>query len=564
MYNDYYSFNKKPFNITPNPEFLFLSDNHKEVFAHLLFGIRNHSGFIEVTGEVGTGKTTVLRTLLNQLDNEDHRLAFVFNPALSALELLQTINREFGIRADSASRSELQAALNQFLLQENRSGRTVVLVIDEAQNLQAEVLEEIRLLSNLETETDKLVQIVLVGQPELAATLARPELRQLSQRITVRYHLRPMVATETADYINHRLRVAGYSGTELFDIRAIRAIYHYSRGYPRLINVLCDRALLVGYTQDCRRITVGLIRQAIRELRRTTQMPATKPLVKGLAVLLVVGLLGFGAYLLHGNRQLAVMPSDSVAREPQPTSSRAPDSPPEPAVEPAVEPAAATSWADLTRARRQLAGIPWQQSLVESSRAVFTQWAIPASELPPIADARQFRQAGAEFGLDVLFYTGEFSGLLDIDLPVLLELYLPGEAEPRYLALLRVSGTTATVSPGLAGDGRLPLTLLQGLWSGRALVPWKNHADLGYVSQSGLENQDVRTLQELLQRAGYYAAALSGVYDQATLDSVTRFQSDRGLVQDGRVGPQTLIHIYQAAGRFQQPGLGETAAGGTP
>jgi len=209
MYNEFYRFTRKPFNITPNPDFLFLSDNHKEVFAHLLYGIQNHSGFIEVTGEVGTGKTTVLRTLLNQLDTEDYRLAFVFNPALSALELLQTINREYGVNSASSSRSELQAALNAFLLAENRAGRTVVLVIDEAQNLQAEVLEEIRLLSNLETETDKLVQIVLVGQPELAATLSRPDLRQLSQRITVRYHLKPMSAADTTEYINHRLRVAG-------------------------------------------------------------------------------------------------------------------------------------------------------------------------------------------------------------------------------------------------------------------------------------------------------------------------------------------------------------------
>jgi general secretion pathway protein A len=553
MYNDYFSFSKKPFNITPNPEFLFLSDNHKEVFAHLLFGIQNHSGFIEVTGEVGTGKTTVLRTLLNQLDNEDHRLAFVFNPALSALELLQTINREFGIRADSASRSELQAALNQFLLQENRRGRTVVLVIDEAQNLQAEVLEEIRLLSNLETETDKLVQIVLVGQPELAATLARPELRQLSQRITVRYHLGPMVASATSEYINHRLRVAGYSGTDLFEARAVKMIYRYSRGYPRLINVLCDRALLVGYTQDCRRITAGLVRQAIRELQRDTQPSPLRPLVKGFGLVLVVGLLGFGGYLLHNNRQLASVSPESVVHEPQQTANGQP--------EPQPVSTAAASWEELTRARQWLAEIPSRQSLSEGSRAVLARWALPVNDLPQIADLGKFRQVGGEFGLDVLYYTGEFSGLLDINLPALLELFLPGEAEPRYLALLQASGATATVSSARADDDQLPLAMLEGLWSGRALVPWKNHSGLGYVSQAGLEGQDVRTLQELLQRAGYFGAGVNGIYDQATLSSVTRFQADRGLIQDGRVGPQTLIHIYQAAGQFLQPVLKEISAG---
>jgi general secretion pathway protein A len=557
MYNDYYSFAKKPFNITPNPEFLFLSDNHKEVFAHLLFGIRNHSGFIEVTGEVGTGKTTVLRTLLNQLDNEDHRLAFVFNPALSALELLQTINREFGIRADSSSRSELQTALNQFLLQENRAGRTVVLVIDEAQNLQAEVLEEIRLLSNLETETDKLVQIILVGQPELAATLARPELRQLSQRITVRYHLRPMLATDTADYINHRLRVAGYHGTELFDARAVKAIYRYSRGFPRLINVLCDRALLVGYTQDRRRITPGLIRQAVRELQQDTQSTAGNPLLKGFVVLMVAGLLGFGGYLYHDRQQLVGVMPEAGDSAPSPTKNLPLETQP--------APAAVANWEDLTRARQQLAALAWQQSLDEGSRALFAQWALPAVELPPIAAVRQFRQAVAGFGLELLAYTGELSGLLDINLPALLELYLPGEAEPRYLALQRLSGKTATVSPAISGDEQVPLELLQGLWSGRALIPWKNHSELGYIQQPGEKSLDVRTLQELLHRAGYYAAELNGVYDQETLNSVTRFQADRGLVQDGRVGPQTLIHIYQAAGRFRQPSLRQApATGGTP
>lgn len=268
MYCEFFGFAEKPFTITPNPRFIFLSKNHKEVFAHLLYGVRTHCGFIEITGEVGTGKTTALRTLLNQLESDSYRLAFIFNPSLSALELLRGINAEFGIESAAASAGELLGALNHFLLQENAAGRTVVLVIDEAQNLQPAVLEQIRMLSNLETETDKLIQIILVGQPELGAMLERTELRQLSQRITVRYHLRPMGFDDARAYIGHRLEVAGSRAAGLFTPRAMKRIFRYSRGYPRLINILCDRSLLIGYTENSREITVGMVDTAIRELQR--------------------------------------------------------------------------------------------------------------------------------------------------------------------------------------------------------------------------------------------------------------------------------------------------------
>lgn len=268
MYCEFFGFAEKPFTITPNPRFIFLSKNHKEVFAHLLYGVRTHCGFIEITGEVGTGKTTALRTLLNQLESDSYRLAFIFNPSLSALELLRSINAEFGIESTVPSAGELLGALNSFLLQENAAGRTVVLVIDEAQNLQPVVLEQIRMLSNLETETDKLIQIILVGQPELGAMLERTELRQLSQRITVRYHLRPMDFDDARAYIGHRLEVAGSRAVSLFTPGAMKRIFRYSRGYPRLINILCDRSLLIGYTENSREITVGMVDTAIRELQR--------------------------------------------------------------------------------------------------------------------------------------------------------------------------------------------------------------------------------------------------------------------------------------------------------
>lgn len=293
MYTRYFGFNEKPFTLTPNPNFIFLSKNHKEAFAHLLYGINNHYGFIELIGEVGTGKTTVLRTLLGQLQEDAYRSALIFNPCLTGLELLKSINQEFGIDASSGCATDLLAALNRFLLEENARGRTVVLVIDEAQNLQADVLEQVRLISNLETDNDKLIQIILAGQPELEALLRRPDLRQLNQRIAVRYKLKPMSLDETRAYIRHRMEVAGDTGLVSFTPFALRWAYLHTLGLPRLINILCDRALLIAYGDERRRVTAVMMGRAIMELgdfpaaRRRVSL-AAGCLAAGIALLLLL------------------------------------------------------------------------------------------------------------------------------------------------------------------------------------------------------------------------------------------------------------------------------------
>jgi general secretion pathway protein A len=266
MYCTFYGFRESPFNITPNPRFLFMSDQHREAFAHLLYAVESRAGFVELTGEVGTGKTTLLRTFLNRLDSEGHRTALVFNPSLSSLELLQSINREFGLTWESGSRMELLQVLNNFLLEQKSTGRSVVLVMDEAQNLSPEVLEQIRLISNLETETDKLIQIVLSGQPELLTVLGREELRQLNQRITVRYHLLPMDFESMRRYIDHRMELAGCFRAAEFSTAALKRIYRYSGGVPRLVNIVCDRALLIGFTEEEKVISGAMAAQAITEI----------------------------------------------------------------------------------------------------------------------------------------------------------------------------------------------------------------------------------------------------------------------------------------------------------
>ncbi|HIJ81676.1 MAG TPA: AAA family ATPase [Desulfuromonadales bacterium] len=273
MYCDFFGFSEKPFTITPNPHFIFLSDTHREAYARLLYGVDSHAGFIALTGEVGTGKTTMLRTLLSQLDHEKYRCALIFNPCLSSEQLLAAICSEFAIDADGKDRFACLTALNDFLLEQNSAGRTVVLVIDEAQNLAPEVLEQVRMISNLETERDKLVQIILAGQPELNGVLMRHDLRQLNQRITVRCNLAPMKLRDTIDYINHRLRVSGSRIPGIFPQRSIKRIYHFSRGIPRLINVACEQALVMAWTAESLIVTPSMCSQVILELRQPEEHP---------------------------------------------------------------------------------------------------------------------------------------------------------------------------------------------------------------------------------------------------------------------------------------------------
>jgi general secretion pathway protein A len=264
MYDHFYGFREPPFNITPDPRFLFFSDRHREAFDHLLFGIRERKGFIQITGEVGAGKTTLCRAVLEQL-GPGYVTALILNPRLTSAQLLRTILKELGLtpRGDRVACLEI---LNEFLLAQLAQGNDVVLLIDEAQDLDADLLEQIRLLSNLETDQRKLLQIVLIGQPELRDKLDAPSLRQLRQRITVRYHLAPLSRQEVDRYIQHRLQVVGANGRPSFTPWAIRSIFRYSTGIPRLINAVCDKALLAGFVDGTDLLTRRQVRRAIREL----------------------------------------------------------------------------------------------------------------------------------------------------------------------------------------------------------------------------------------------------------------------------------------------------------
>lgn len=264
MYESFFDLKEPPFNVTPDPRFIYFSRHHLEALSNLLYGIESRRGFIEVTGEIGAGKTTLCRTLLKELQGRVHS-AFIFNPKLSALELLQTIVEDLGIVPKGKRRKDYFDALNRFLLQELEKGANAILIIDEAQNLTPQSLEQIRLLSNLETTREKLLQIILVGQPELRTLLARPDLVQLRQRITIRYHLPALNREETEKYLAHRLQVAG-SEEKLFTAEAVDRIYEHSKGIPRLINVLADRALLGAFTRGLRIVETVLVEEAEADL----------------------------------------------------------------------------------------------------------------------------------------------------------------------------------------------------------------------------------------------------------------------------------------------------------
>jgi general secretion pathway protein A len=295
MYNKFYGFKEKPFEITPDPKFLYLSENHKEALSTLTYAIRERKGFTVITGEVGTGKTILIQTLLSRL-NGNARTAYLFNPKLEATDFLQYICEDLGLKGEKRSKGECLAQLHHFLMDCYSRNENVVLIIDEAQNLDPILLEEIRLLTNLETPKSKLLHVILMGQPELDTILNHPQRRQLKQRVSLRYHIHPLKKEETKEYIEQRLRTAGAIRLNYFSPKAIHKIHRYSKGIPRLINVLCDNALLLGYAIDEKVVGKSMIREVIRDLEGFSSKEKREflsPVIFTVFALLGIGLMLF-------------------------------------------------------------------------------------------------------------------------------------------------------------------------------------------------------------------------------------------------------------------------------
>jgi general secretion pathway protein A len=546
MYTTYFGFNEKPFTLTPNPRFIFLSRNHKEAFAHLLYGINNHYGFIELTGEVGTGKTTVLRTLLGQLQDDAYRTALIFSPCQTGVELLRSINSEFGLDSRSEYANELLAVLNRFLLAETAAGRTVVLVIDESQNLQPDVLEQIRLISNLETENDKLIQIILAGQPELELLLGRSDLRQLNQRIAVRYKLRSMGRDETRHYIRQRMEVAGETGGVSFSDAAIAWIYISTSGVPRMINILCDRALLIAYGDERRRITAGIVLRGMWELlnrprsRRVSLVSAAIIALVAMACLAVIAL----QWLPAGLRVRQPQPSPAVMAAPVRVSA--------PQVIAPVKPDYATE-----RLKEEIGTYDQNDTHVQAFNALAVQWGVRPIKVfnEPLDVPDMFRRIAAKRNLRVTLFKGSLDDIVRFDLPFIVVTAVAGKLGPYCYAVTAAHNGSLSVSPALFDSHGISKNDLASIATGTYYLVWKNPGQIPDTISRGERRIEVRGVQRLLKQAGFYQGEIDGDYSTLTADAVGKFQQSAGIPANESLGELTVAALTRYATSYKVPSL---------
>jgi general secretion pathway protein A len=535
MYAQFFGLSREPFSIAPDPRYLFMSERHREALAHLLYGVGGGGGFVLLTGEIGAGKTTVGRCFLEQVPAHCV-IAYVFNPQLTVLELLQTVCAEFGVEAaaDSASLKAHVDALNRFLLAAHAEGRQALLVIDEAQSLSAEVLEQLRLLTNLETAERKLMQIVLIGQPELRTLLADPRLEQLAQRVIARYHLGALSRDETEQYLAHRLSVAGLRGAMPFDGAARKAIHRLTGGVPRRINLLADRALLGAYAQGRQRVGRRTVEQAAREVfdgGPVTGRGRVLAAAAAASALLAVAAVGLWLWRHQADPPPAVAASTRPAAVPVGAASQAPapaaSAAPVPVVSAASSAAAAASAASdasaLMAAARADPATAW--------RELALRWNVAIGEGDPCAAAEQARLA---------CFSNRAGGLAMVR-----QLGRPGivtlraaDGSTRHAVLLAVDERHATLQ---AGGERFVLTLpaLAAVWRGdfatfwRTPPGWRRGADPTPEARAWIEQQ--------------LAAADPASPGRELRERVAAFQLVQGLPPDGVAGPMTLMLLNRAA-----------------
>jgi len=530
VYLQYFGLSEKPFSIAVNPRYLFMSSRHRDALAHLLYGVGAGGGFILLTGEVGTGKTTINRCLLEQLP-DDTDVAIILNPTLNARELLATVCDELHVdyNRQDPSLKVLTDALHGYLLQNHQAGRKTVLMIDEAQHLDFDVLEQVRLLTNLETNTQKLLQIILIGQPELAAKLQRPELRQLNQRITARYELRPLNLVETRLYIQHRLQVAGLmSGNELFPDSVVRGVHRYSRGIPRLINVLCERMLLGAYGQNKLRADRGLLREAGREVQGESRVLVYTRKMKaavGSAALLAVLLLGgtwYVATTAPGENNIPAGPgwgvSEGSSKSPTAnTESVAADG----SVAAGLSAAPINSPADAMFVRGQGFDTLW--SLLSSAPAP-----VKGCDSAPV-DGIYCQRA----------QQGTWDEIQALRRPALLQLVTEDRMAMSVVVLGLMSDRALLWYPG----GNIPVLLseLGRLWTGDYVFLGRLPSGYNRALARGDQSPQVAQVAKWFATLDGQAQALTGEVFSASLQQrVILFQQQHGLEDDGVVGEQTL------------------------
>jgi general secretion pathway protein A len=543
LYTEFFGLNEKPFSITPDPRYLYLSRRHADALAHLIYGISESGGFIQLTGEVGTGKTTLIRSLLEQLPDKAE-IALILNPQLSSKEFLENICEELGVTVpETDSVRTVIGKLNSHLLKAHAEGRRIVLIVDEAQTLSPELLEQVRLLTNLETPTQKLLQIILIGQPELRDLLKRSEMRQIAQRITGRYHLEPLSKAETATYVRHRLRVAGCQ-TAVFTRSAMAELYRRSGGIPRLINVVADRALLAAYTQERTRVDGALVRRAAAEVfgRRLASMVWPWSLAAAGVAAVIVG--SVDLWREAHERPPAVAAAVPLAATPAATR---PVAEPPADLPRTVEPAPAAP-----PPLRELLDDPDFTTDTDSAfGGLFGLWGASYDFVrgDPCAQAEEQR-------LRCMYQPrGSISQLRTLNLPAILTLTGPdGNAHDLVLKALGYSDAVFTV------DGRNVIVSLSDLthyWFGDHLMLWRPALVGGRSLAPGTSGEDVLWLRETLARVRGESIGgdLSPVYDPPLEAKVRQYQREKMLTVDGIVGSMTQLALTTDLGAPGAPTL---------
>jgi general secretion pathway protein A len=539
VYAAHFGLTERPFSLAPDPRYLFLSDGHREALAHLIYGLQG-GGFVQLTGEVGTGKTTVCRALLDQLPPEVD-VAMIFTPRLTAVELLAAVGQELqvGVPPGTTSVKLLIDALSRKLLDTHAKGRRTVVIIDEAQNLSMEVLEELRLLTNIETTREKLLQVILIGQPELVEVMQRPELRQLAQRVTARYHLRPFAFAETRAYVQHRLEVAGQRDS-MFTRAAVWAVHRRSGGVPRLINNICDRALLGAFAKGRRRVTAAIVRRAATEV---LGLGAGRYwLEAGVAAAVIVGVLA-GVTALQPNA-IDYVTAWWAKRIMPPAVAMAPTT-----AAVATSPAAAPGVV-VPKPRPALAAI--LDTKTKDRDAAF------ASLLAAWGEDYSARrgEAGCDFarraGLRCLVKTGTWTVLRRLDLPAVLTLSST-TGERHYATMIELQDDTATLD--VAGEKMtFPLAEIERQWDGAFLAVWRAPGITMTDLRPGMAGRDVVWLRQQLT-SGNGPAERTTVYDDDLRQRVVAFQRANGLTPDGIVGDETLLRIAAMGTDARAPSL---------
>ena len=578
VYQDFFGFSEKPFDLTPDPKYLYLSPKHKEVLAHLVYGLQENNGFLKIIGEVGTGKTMICRSFLREL-RTDFNIAYIFNPAINELELLQTINSELGLPGKSKSKKKLIDLLNAFLLEERAKGHRVVVIIDEAQDLEPKVMEQLRLLSNLETDTEKLIQIVLIGQPELEKVLAKDGLRQLRQRITIQWELLPLNLEETRGYIQHRLNVALGKGKVRFSRQAVETVFRYSRGIPRMINVISDRTLLIAYTEGTKKISPQIVKIAVKDIGSLVPLESWADkfwkLVIPSAIAAGIGFFALNFFALpefdnkpQGKDIAALIKEDpidlsspgelinySAASATVAPSSNTPEIVPQSVavVEAASKPIPSNGMLSISDSEKlvtYLSSLTLMESKLEAVKWIFESWNIAPENLQNIEDLEILIE---DYQLLQYEMNGTMKRLQSLNYPALLEIALPNAQGTKYLALSSIKGDTGVF--GSVDKIEMPLSIINSIWTRKAIVLWKDFENLPESFDLGFKGKEAVWLQKNLRLLGYFQGREAPLYGPKTIRAVRRLQRNNNIKDDGKFQVDSKMLVYNLLQIYPTPEL---------